>query len=77
MKSQQQIIRERKAWARGKVTVAWLTVAKVVEDPSLTLEQLHEHDRAMRDAIAIAQEWTLDPDAIVDELTASEMGKAA
>ncbi len=75
MKSETQIELERKAWA--KVIHAWLVVSKAVERPDLTADQLDEYDRAMRDAIAIAHDWGLNSEAIIDELTASETGTKA
>ena len=57
MKSGRQIERERKAWARAKVLVAWLKLSKAVEDPDLTSDQLEAHEAVLEDAKAIAGEW--------------------
>lgn len=68
MKSDRQIERERKAWARAKVLVAWLKLSRAVEDPDLTATQLAHHEDALEEAKAIASEWSVDWRAIVAEV---------
>lgn len=68
MKSEAQIALDRKAWARSKVTVAWLKVSKAAERPDLTAEQLDQLDEELRGAMAIAEEWSVDYKIIVEEL---------
>lgn len=68
MISEAQITLERKAWARDKVTVAWLKVSKGTEHPDLTVEQLNEYENELREAMAIASEWGVDYKAVVEEV---------
>lgn len=67
-----QIFVERKAWARGKFTVAWLKLCKAVEDPMLSLAWLEVLEKDLAEAQAIADEWGIDPRAVAEEL-ASEV----
>jgi len=68
VKSEAQIVLERKAWARGKVTVAWLKVSKGAEDPDLTPEQLDKLEAELRGAMAIAEEWAVNYKAVVEDV---------
>jgi hypothetical protein len=68
VKSEAQITLERKAWARGKLTVAWLKVSKAAKDPLMTAERLDEYDRELRDAMAIAEDWGVDYKTVVEEV---------
>lgn len=67
MKSEAQILLERKAWARARLLVAWLKISKAPEIPDLTAEQLDELDSELHEAMAIAAEWAIDPRAVLEE----------
>lgn len=70
MKSGAQISRERKAWARGKLVVAWMKVSRAVENPDLTYEQLDEHEAELDEAMAVAVEWGVEIDTVIEEAEA-------
>lgn len=70
MKSDHQIFQERKAWARGRLLVAWMKLSRAVENPDLTREQLDEHEAELDEAKAIATEWELDLETVVQEAEA-------
>ena len=64
MKSEAQILQERKAWARGKLTVAWMKISKAAEDLDVLEAELGE-------AMAIAKEWGVNCRTVVEEVEAS------
>jgi hypothetical protein len=70
VKSEAQITQERKAWARGKLTDAWSAVAKAAADPDLTAEDLDVLEAELREAMAAASEWGIDPKTVVEEVEA-------
>jgi hypothetical protein len=65
--SEKQLIRDRQAWARGLVIVAWLKLSKAAEGPYLTFEELEEFEAELHHAMAIAQEWGVDTREILAE----------
>jgi hypothetical protein len=67
MVSEKQLVRDRQAWARGLVIVAWLKLSKAAEGSYLTLEELEEFEAGLRHAMAVAGEWGLNPRTIVEE----------
>jgi hypothetical protein len=71
MKSEAQITLERKAWARGRVLVAWLKASKAAGDPALTAAEFKQLEAEMDDAVAVGQEWGTDPRRIVEEAGAA------
>jgi hypothetical protein len=65
-----EIERDRKDWARGSLAVAWLKVERLVEIGA-GKEARDRADNELRWAIAVAEEWCLDPQAIVDQVAES------
>lgn len=73
MKSEAQITQERKAWARGKLIVAWLKISKVkacraAGDPYFTAEDLDLLEAELQEAMAIAKEWGIDCRMVVKKI---------
>jgi hypothetical protein len=58
--SEHAIVNERKAWARGKLIVAWRMVEALNEDSPGDVIRIAAGDLAA--AAAIATEWGIDPD---------------
>lgn len=61
-----QITRERKQWARWLLIVAWRRVELATSAP-ISEETKDVLDTALRDAVAIAEEWGLDPQKVLED----------
>jgi hypothetical protein len=66
MTSEKQYIRDRQAWARGLVIKAWRRVEFLADNTFVTDEMRDKADDLLRDACALAEEWGLDPQAVLE-----------
>lgn len=73
MITEAQIVEQRQTWAKGKLTVAWLKLAKVVDNPRLTRAWLEVLEKDVVEARAIAEEWGLDCRALIEKLAAGDV----
>ena len=73
MSRDDRILEQRQTWAKGKLTVAWLTLCRAVEDPMLSLAWLEVLEKDVSEARAIAEDWGIDCKALIEELAASEV----
>jgi hypothetical protein len=72
----ENVYRQRKAWARDLLVRTWGRVEELARIAAVVPDEVSGRaDQAMREACAIAEEWGLDPRAIVQE--ASEAAMAA
>lgn len=67
MKSDQQILQERKAWARGRLLAAWLLLAKATDRDDLNREELEIYEAQLEEAKAVAHEWAVDVGAVIED----------
>jgi hypothetical protein len=67
--SSASITEERRTWARDLLVRAWRRVETLAGIAAVVPERVRDRaDNALRDAVAIAEEWGLDPQAIVNEV---------
>jgi hypothetical protein len=67
-----QIVLQRKAWARDVVILAWGRVEHLASISAVVPKEVCDlAAAALRDAVAIAEEWGLDPQEICDEVSAA------
>lgn len=73
MKSPEQMARERKAWAANLLIRAWRRVEICPTPPGVSDKAIDRVNTALVQAVAIAEEWGLDPKAVLEDAYPAEM----
>jgi hypothetical protein len=73
VKSPEQMAQERKAWAADLLIRAWRRVEICATAPAASDKAFDRVNTALVQAVAIAEEWGLDPKAVLEDAYPAEM----